>query len=107
MSSFDLDLDLDVDVDGFVGDKLSRHHIDQITFSPYSSTSRSKSKSRTEGEGVKRPKLLNDGRIPIRIFLQVRHPLGHPRGCRRILQIVIEELEEADRQILAIRQPGN
>ncbi len=53
--------------------------------------------------GAVRIQLLNDGRIPIRIFLQVRHPLGHPLGCRRILQIVIEELEKADRQILAIR----
>ena len=40
----------------------------------------------------------------VRVLVEVRHAVGHPLRRRRVLQVVIEELEVADRQVLAVRQ---
>jgi hypothetical protein len=44
-------------------------------------------------------------RILVLVLLHVGDAVGHPLGRRRILQVMVEELEEPDRQVLAIRHP--
>src|SRR5687768_13744331 len=45
-------------------------------------------------------------RLLLQILFEERHTVGQPFRRRRVLQIVIVELEEADRQILPVRDPA-